>query len=397
METSVVVGGALRHERFFEVSGDLLCVLDPGGHIRIANGAFRDVLGYSLDVLVDRPFLSIVHAETHEAFRELLGSLESVGRTVRLEGSFLHRDLSRKQLVFSLRYVAEDTAIYCVGRDVTQSPAADERSRRMLDLLQRMEATARVGGWEIDCRTQELYWTEETYRIHEVPPGFVPIVKTAIDFYAPEAVPVITAAVEACMKHAEPYEVELQLITAKKRRIWVRAAGSPIVEAGVVIRVVGSFQDIDDAKRREIELYEKLAIIEQQKTTIHAMSAPIIQVWDGVLALPVVGVLDAARAAELTERLLEEVVQSGSTHAILDLTGVDSVDGATAEHLVRIIRAIRLLGAKSIVTGIQPSVADTLVTLGAGFAGATTLRTLRDALQACMRERKPEIRPRGAA
>ncbi len=115
------------------------------------------------------------------------------------------------------------------------------------------------------------------------------------------------------------------------------------------------------------------------------MSTPIIRVWDEVLALPVVGKLDSTRAQDMTEHLLDEVAKSNASHVILDLTGVETVDEATADHLVRIVRAIRLLGAKSIVTGIRPQVAQLFVALGAELAGTTTLSNLRDAIKVCMR------------
>ena len=89
-------------------------------------------------------------------------------------------------------------------------------------------------------------------------------------------------------------------------------------------------------------------------------------------------------AAEITERLLVAVVATGARYAILDLTGVEAVDEGTADHLVRILRAIQLLGAQGLVTGIRPAVAETLTSLGAGFGGARTLSNLREALEVCM-------------
>jgi rsbT co-antagonist protein RsbR len=274
-----------------------------------------------------------------------------------------------------------------LARDITAPDAADDATRRSSRLLQKIQATARIGGWEVDLRKNELFWTDETYRIHEVDIGFVPDVPGAINFYASEAVPVITAAVEQCMKGI-PYDVQLQLVTAKNRRIWVRAAGQPVFEDGKVVAIYGCFQEIDDIKRREHELEEKIAIIEAQRSAIHSMSAPIIQVWDGVLALPIVGSLDESRAADITERLLDAVVVSAATHAIIDLTAVERVDEATADHLLRIIRATQLLGARCIITGIRPAVAQIFVSLSANLSDSITLSNLREAIKLCMRGSK---------
>lgn len=133
------------------------------------------------------------------------------------------------------------------------------------------------------------------------------------------------------------------------------------------------------------ELEEKVALVDRQHKAIMQLSSPIIQVWDGVLTLPVVGVVDSARTAQIMEDLLGAIVRSGARYAILDLTGVDSVDTNTADNFLRIARAVQMLGAKSIITGIRPAVAQTMVSLGADLQNVTTLATLQDGLKACMR------------
>lgn len=132
-----------------------------------------------------------------------------------------------------------------------------------------------------------------------------------------------------------------------------------------------------ERKRAEREAQERLAMIE-------TLSAPVLQVWDGVLALPLLGTLAGARAASLMERLLGEITRTGSSHAILDVTGVDVMDTHTADYLLRIARAVELLGAQCIITGIRPAVAQTMVNLQASFSGIVTLATLRDGIKYCM-------------
>jgi rsbT co-antagonist protein RsbR len=150
--------------------------------------------------------------------------------------------------------------------------------------------------------------------------------------------------------------------------------------------VVGVTLDISDTKRVEEELRAKLDLIERQQRVIRALSTPIIQVWDSVLTLPMVGVIDSARAAEIMQSLLNEVVRTRARYAILDMTGVDAIDTATASHLLSLIRAIQLLGAEGIVTGLQPSIAHTIVGLGLDLSDILTLATLREGLKLCMRK-----------
>lgn len=128
-----------------------------------------------------------------------------------------------------------------------------------------------------------------------------------------------------------------------------------------------------------------------QQKTIRALSTPIIQVWDGVLAIPLIGTLTDLRAADLMQSLLAHIVSTRARVALIDLTGVDEADEATAGHLVRLVGAIELLGARGIITGLHPAVAQTMVSLRTNVSSLTTFATLRDALRACT---EPRVRRR---
>jgi PAS domain S-box-containing protein len=122
------------------------------------------------------------------------------------------------------------------------------------ELLNETGRLARVGGWEIDLLKNELNWTDVVRQIHEVGPDFRPTVEAGINFYAPEAVPVISEAVRRAIEEGMPFDVELQLINAKKKRLWVRAVGEAIRENGKIVKVRGVFQDIHERKLAEDEL-----------------------------------------------------------------------------------------------------------------------------------------------
>jgi rsbT co-antagonist protein RsbR len=129
------------------------------------------------------------------------------------------------------------------------------------------------------------------------------------------------------------------------------------------------------------ELEEKLQTIEHQQNAMRELSSPIIEVWDGILCLPVVGIVDTQRSAEMATALLDSIVERRARLAIVDLTGVDVIDTRTADHFLKMARAVRLLGAECILTGIKPAVALTLVHIGVDLTDITTLRSLREALQ----------------
>jgi rsbT co-antagonist protein RsbR len=133
------------------------------------------------------------------------------------------------------------------------------------------------------------------------------------------------------------------------------------------------------AYRQELE--EKLATIELQRTAIRELSTPIMEVWEGVLCLPIVGVLDSVRSAEMTETLLRAIMDKKARCAIIDITGIQVMDTATADHFIRMAKAVRLLGAECVLTGINPNIAQTIVAMGLELSGIATHRSLRSALQ----------------
>ncbi|WP_437625561.1 PAS domain-containing protein [Sorangium sp. So ce1151] len=195
-----------------------------------------------------------------------------------------------------------------------------------------------------------------------------------------------SAALRDHLDRRVPYDVELRIATKQGEVRWYCARGQALWdEAGTPIRIAGSLSDLTTRKNAEAELKAQLELIQQQQEAIRLLSAPIIEVWDGVLTVPVLGALDVERAQAILDALLAAVSRAQCRQVILDVTGVASMEADTAEQLVRIVRAIRLLGAHCIVVGIQPQAASAMVTRGIDLSSITTLANLRQALVRCMR------------
>jgi rsbT co-antagonist protein RsbR len=122
-------------------------------------------------------------------------------------------------------------------------------------------------------------------------------------------------------------------------------------------------------------------LIDQQRQTISELQTPVIQVWQGILALPIVGSLDTARTAEMNETLLQRIVDTGSEIVIVDITAVPVVDTAVAKHLLETISAARLLGAEVFLVGLSTRTAITLVHLGVDLGGVITRTTMAKGLE----------------
>jgi rsbT co-antagonist protein RsbR len=161
------------------------------------------------------------------------------------------------------------------------------------------------------------------------------------------------------------------------------AESEPLGALAACINTMAAFL----AERREQtqsyqrELEAQIETIDKQQVAIRELSTPIIEVWEGVVCAPIVGVLDSARAAEMTSALLNTVVETKAHLAIIDITGIEAMDTQATDHFLRMARAIRLLGAECALSGVHPNVARTIVHMGIDLGDIASFRTLRDVLQ----------------
>lgn len=133
-------------------------------------------------------------------------------------------------------------------------------------------------------------------------------------------------------------------------------------------------------------------VILRQNDEINEISTPVIRVWEGILALPIIGTLDSARTQVVMENLLVEIVNTGSSIAILDISGVPAVDSLVAQHLIKTVSATRLMGAECIISGIRAEIAQTIVHLGIDLSNIKTKATLANALQLAFSMRGVEVK-----
>jgi PAS domain S-box-containing protein len=249
------------------------CALD--GLLREHNTAFNHLLGFDGDRDLRGSMLPDFwqHAEDRKEYlRELMS--KGVIRNYLIKAMTIGGD---KLVVMANSHIVKDESGVPVGIEGTFTDFSErmraeealreahdnleqrvvERTRELAAAKQLLDETGRlanVGGWEIDVHRNELNWTDVVREIHEVEPGYRPTVEAGINFYAPEAVPVISEAVRLAVEEGRPFDVELQLITAKNNRIWVRAVGEAIRENGGIAKVHGVFQDINQRKLADIEL-----------------------------------------------------------------------------------------------------------------------------------------------
>jgi rsbT co-antagonist protein RsbR len=176
--------------------------------------------------------------------------------------------------------------------------------------------------------------------------------------------------------------------------VWVLSSGRPIVDdKGAIRGAVTVFRDISERKRWEAELgrqlereREKNLTLERMREAMQELSTPILEIWDDVLVLPVIGIVDSRRSADMMERLLREVEHKQCRYVIIDITGVEVVDTGTADHFIKIMNAVEILGARCVLTGARGAVAQTLASLGIDLRAVVTFRNLKHALRECLKQ-----------
>jgi rsbT co-antagonist protein RsbR len=162
-------------------------------------------------------------------------------------------------------------------------------------------------------------------------------------------------------------------------RFWAEVLLTPVRdEKGEHLGYVKVARDLTERVEREKQL-------KKQRDEIMELSTPVIQVWDKVLALPIIGTLDSQRAQRLTENLLQRIADDEAAIIILDISGVPAIDSQVAQHLMKTIDGARLMGADSIISGVRPETAQAMVHLGVNIGNIRSRSTLRDALQLAIR------------
>ena len=160
-------------------------------------------------------------------------------------------------------------------------------------------------------------------------------------------------------------------------------AGSPLATLfeGINEMIAALRTERERGVAYQAELEDKLATIERQRAAIRELSTPVMEVWEGVLCVPVVGIVDSARSSQMTDILLQAIVDKRTRCAIIDITGIEVMDTRTVDHFIRMARAVRLLGAECVLTGVSPMIAHTMVSMGIDLSDVATHRSLREALK----------------
>ncbi len=238
--------------------------------------ALDSLLSYfSVTSLIGKSAIDLASDATRDEVHSLYARVFAGERvTVEIKRGDHYYDVSMAPIYEDERPTLALVFLYDVTRRKTEL-AALQRSEDFLDRTGRL---AGVGGWQLDLETQQLTWSDETCRIHGVEPGYVPRLEEAIEFYAPESREPIRAAVERSMQDGTPWDLELALVRADQRRIWVRTVGGAELVAGKAVRLAGAFQNITE------QIRQRSALSDMNDRISVATDSGAIGIWDFNLA-----------------------------------------------------------------------------------------------------------------
>jgi PAS domain S-box-containing protein len=236
-----------------EASLDPLVTIGVDGHIQDVNEATIKATGVPREEMIGSDFSSYFTepGKAKAGYEKVFA--EGVVRDYEL--SIKHRDGGVMSVLYNASLYRDRDGqvggVFAAARDITDRLMAERAFARNTAILDEAGRMAKVGGWELDLTTMELLWTEATYAIHEIATDYKPTLESGLGFYAPESVAIISKAVQGAIEEGHPFDEELELITAKQNRIWVRAVGKGYLENGKIARISGIFQDITARKKAE--------------------------------------------------------------------------------------------------------------------------------------------------
>ncbi len=235
--------------------GDAVIATDATGHITRMNLAAERLTGWTLTQALGQPLVTvfrIINAKTREPSVNPVQLVMDKGDVVGLANhtALIARDGSEYQ-IFDSAAPIRDRAGQIVGvvlvfSDVTEQYRVREELDASAKLLERTGDMAKIGGWEVDLRTQQLTWSRQTFHLHELDPAVQPSLQTAMELVTPEARPSVQAALQAATTTGDPWDMEVQLMTAKGRHFWARLQGQVEMDNGQPVRLLGATQDITE-------------------------------------------------------------------------------------------------------------------------------------------------------
>jgi len=405
---------ALLFERILHLLPTAIGVMNHAGEAIFVNDATARIIGATREDIEGKGHTELFNPADNALVREVKARVLATG-TEEIITMDLSTPIGPRSMFFHFIPIGalssdkpDDQSVLFIGQDVTEQLRAERDLREQQDFIREV----------IDTDPNPIFVKDERATFLLVNTACASVFDKTVDEMVgqsddtivrdPEMRAMVGESDALVIRTLEEITLEEQIVWHNGDIHWYQTTKRPLVRPNGDVHLLGFSVDITarketqrkleeaatEVERRAAEAFrqaeakaalveeldQKLAIIDAQHQEILTLSAPLLDVGEDVLAVPIIGAMSEARAEEIMNRLLNAIVERQVLRVVLDLTGLDSIETNTADHLMRIVRAIRLLGAEAIITGIRPAVAQTIVELGIELSDLTTRRTLRQAL-----------------
>lgn len=371
---------------------DAVAVANLDGMITLANPAFQTMTGQGSNTIGKHIQTNIPPSE-HETFRKSFAAIMEHGVW---QGELLHQraDGSTFPTIVSTFMIYDEqnqpNAVAAFVRDITERKQMEEDIRQREERLRFILEGSRDGAWDTNLATGETYYSPRYAEMLGYQPDELEMtIDTWSSTMHPDDAPGVFQLFQDYLAgKTSVYETEFRMRHKSGAWLWVHARGKATVRdaEGKPVRMSGTMTDVSEQKRQDEErLVLQEQVIQAQQAALRELSSPLIPISDNVVLMPLIGSLDTARAQQVMETLLEGIATYRAEIAILDITGMQVVDTQVANALVQAAQAVKLLGAQVVLTGIGPTMAQTLVTLGADLSSIETRGRLQSGIAYALR------------
>jgi PAS domain S-box-containing protein len=359
------------------ITDHALIQLDRNAVVRGWHAAAEAVTGYPASEAVGEP-ITLLYTDGDVASRRATSDLRQATEKGRHEfrGWLVRRDGSRfwASTTFSPLHAdnGPDQGYLAMIRDLTESRGQE---LALLSIEQMVDAITDYEVIRLDNEGVILSWNEGARRLKGYEKDEI-IGRHASVFYTEQDIGnrLLERELDTAVRTGR-VETEGWRVRKDGSQFWCNMIMGPIRDSvGEMVGFVRVGRDLTEQR-------EQARLVQRQRDEILELSTPVIQVWDNVLVLPVIGTLDSVRAARLTEALLERIAQIQAEVVILDISGVPAIDTDVAQHMLRTVEAARLMGTTSVLSGVRPETAQAIVHLGIDLGTLRSRNSLKDALQ----------------
>ncbi len=378
--------GETEYRRFFDLSLDMLCLVDYNGYFKRLNQAWMQTLGYTEEELKAEPFMSFVHPDDQQSTMEASAEVFGGKDVAQFENRYRCKDGSYLWIEWQSAVVPDQQLIYAAARDITERKRVELMLRENEERLTQYLNALPVGVFVADSQGRPHYANSVAQNI--LGKGIAPDAdkETLAEVYSAylagtdEVYPTDQLPIVRAMG-GESTTIDNMEVRHPDRKILLEVTGAPIYNSeGQISYALIAFNDITDRAAAQEALRRQAVqeeVIQAQSATLRELSTPLLKISDSTLVMPLVGTIDSARAQQVMEALLEGIAEERATSVIMDITGVSVVDTQVANALLRAAQAAQLLGTQVILSGIRPEIAQTIVGLGVDLSGLSTASSLQ--------------------